>query len=291
MAQLISPATRVACVIGDPIGHSLSPAMHNAALRHLGIDAVYVAFHVTPADLGRAVAGFRAMHLLGCNVTVPHKERIIRHLDSVSADAKATGAVNTLVPRRGGLHGENTDVIGFQRALAEAGVDVAGRRILLLGAGGAARAVLTALRQGKAESVTIANRTPRRATQLAQSFKAPRFRCEVATLSEIATGEGAARFDLVVNSTSLGLSGEPFLALPFAAYSTSTVFYELIPRRETGFLAGARAARHKAIDGLGMLLHQGAAALEIWTDKDAPIEIMRKALNRAVAKRSASKAR
>ncbi|HYD47475.1 MAG TPA: shikimate dehydrogenase [Terriglobales bacterium] len=282
----IGGATRVACVIGDPIAHSLSPAIHNAAFRHLAIDAVYVAYRVRPADLRHAVLGFRALDLLGINVTVPHKERVLRLLDTISPAAQSTGAVNTIVNRDGVLHGENTDVLGFTRALAEAGVELRGRRALVLGAGGAARAVLSALQAGGAAAAVIANRTRPRASQLARAFANGRkFACSVRSLDQLDDPQITVVTDLVINCTSIGLAGEPFLPLAYDRFRADCVFYDLIPRQRTDFLIRARATRHPVAGGLGMLLHQGAAAFELWTGEPAPIEVMRRALAAAIRQR------
>ena len=277
----ISGTTRVAFVIGDPIAHSLSPAMHNAAFRHLGIDGVYVALRIDPANLAHAVAGFRALDILGFNVTVPHKEKILPLLDRVSPAARLTGAVNTVIRRKGKLLGENTDVIGFRRALEDEGVELEGKRALLIGAGGAARAVLTALKQGRASSVVIANRTPQRSETLARRFRARGFRCSTISLDQLQDERLAASIELTINSTSIGLTGESFLPIPYRAFSADCLFYDLIPRGRTDFLFCARRARRKAVDGLGMLLHQGAAAFELWTGEPAPVAVMRQALDDA----------
>lgn len=283
---MISGRTRIAAVIGDPIEHSLSPAMHNAAFAALGIDATYVAFHVRPADLGRAVAGIRALNLLGCNVTVPHKEKIGRLLDSQGTTAERTGAVNTVVRDDERLHGENTDVIGVRRALDEAGVPLSGARVLLIGAGGAARAVVTALVDAEVGTITIANRTPQRARKLVRAFARPDLPIDATTLTDLASPDLLASCDLVINSTSLGLRDESFLDVAYAASPRSCVFFDLIPKARTPFLAGAAAARRPRLDGIGMLLHQGAAAFEMWTRQPAPIDVMRRALQRASRGRS-----
>lgn len=277
----LSGKTRVACVIGYPVSHSLSPVMHNAAFGHLGIDAVYVAFHVAPKSVATAVAAVRDLALLGANITVPHKESILSHLDSISARARRVGAVNTIVPRRGKLLGENTDVPGFQRALEDEDVELAGRRVLLLGAGGAARAVALALRDAGVSRVVIANRTINRAQSLARDFSSKRTRMEAISLPEAAALGDPEQFDLVVNSTSLGLTGGSFPDVPFERFSESTLFYDLIPRRSTPFLEAARSAQRRAVDGLGMLLHQGAVAFELWTGQPAPVDVMRRALRQA----------
>ena len=170
----ISGRTQIVGIIGDPVAHSLSPAMHNAAFRALKLDFAYVAFPVRPAQVRQAIEGIRALGIAGVNVTVPHKERVITWLDSISPTARRAGAVNTIVQRDGRLHGENTDVTGFLHALRDGGFRVRGRRALVIGAGGVARAVVTALAEGKAETVTVANRTVRtRPTTGTNAFAPP----------------------------------------------------------------------------------------------------------------------
>lgn len=279
---MISGRTRIAAVLGDPIEHSLSPAMHNAGFAALGIDAAYVAFHVRPPDLVTAVRGLRALNVLGFNVTVPHKEKIVRLLDSVGVSAQRTGAVNTVVPREGALHGENTDVVGFQRALEESGSDLTQARVLLIGAGGAARAALAAFAGAGVDRVTIANRTIARARRLQRDFADVLPDVRVCGLDALAEAGVLTDVSLVVNSSSLGLRGEPFAPVAFAAAPRQALFFEMIPKRSTAFLDGARRARRRGLDGSGMLLHQGAAAFELWTERAAPVEVMRRALHRAL---------
>lgn len=282
---MITGRTQIASVIGDPITHSLSPVMHNAAFAALGIDAAYIAFHVLPADLPRAVAGIRALGLLGCNVTVPHKEKILRLLDSVSPTAQRTGAVNTVIRRGTLLHGENTDVVGLRRALDEAGVRLAGANVVLIGAGGAARAAVAALGDAGASRITIANRTLSRARRLVRDFASPGVALHAVGLDALEDPALLAGCDVVLNSSSLGLGGEPFTGVAFTASPRHCIFYEMIPRPDTPFLAGAAAAKRRRFDGLGMLLHQGAAAFELWTGQAPPVGTMRRALLRAQRRR------
>jgi len=282
---MISGHTRIAAVIGDPISHSLSPAMHNAAFAAAGIDGTYVAFRVRPAELGRAVAGMHALGLIGFNVTVPHKERIIRLLDSTGPSAQRTGAVNTVVRRNDRLHGENTDVIGFRRALDDAGMDLKRKRAVLIGAGGAARAALTALIDAGVAEVTVANRTRARAQRLVRDFGGTRTGIDFAGLSALADRRLLADADLVVNSSSLGLGGESFVEVAFGSTPADCLFFDLIPKQHTAFLAGAARARRARLDGIGMLLHQGAAAFELWTGQPAPLDVMRRALRRASSRK------
>lgn len=284
--------------------------MHNAACRHLGLDFVYVPFHVRPAQLKAAVAGVRALRIAGMNVTIPHKENILRLLDSVSETATRVGAANTVVNRDGHLHGENTDVYGFRQAMAEVGVDLRGKRVVVIGAGGAARSVLVALAQGNAAEVRLFNRTVTRAGRLARLFGAPvrnaggpattrdrirqieeraRRKLDLSSmtvtaspLDELGTTD-LADIDVVVNTTSVGLDGEPFPKLHYASAARSTIFFDLIPKMATPFQLAAKSARRRTLDGSGMLLHQGAAAFELWTGRAAPIEVMRRALAQGLA--------
>ena len=274
----ISGRTQVVGIIGDPVAHSLSPAMHNAAFQALNLDFVYVPFHVPPAQLRAAVAGVRALGIAGINVTVPHKERVMRFLDSVSETGQRAGAVNTIVQRDGRLHGENTDVTGFLRALDEAKFRMRGARVLLIGAGGSARAVLTALEEGHAAAVTIANRTVRRAQQLVRRCGPAEMQLAVTGLTSLEDAALLASVDLVVNATSVGLRGERFFPLAYAATPRHCLFFDLLYGRATDFLKAAGRAHRRTVDGTGMLLHQGAAAFTLWTGRRAPLVVMRRAL-------------
>ena len=287
-AGSIDARTSVVAVIGDPIEHSRSPAMHNAAFRRLRLPFIYVAFRVAPEDVGPAIAGVRALGMRGLNVTVPHKRAVMPHLDRLSERARACGAVNTIVNRAGVLEGENTDVLGFERDLAALGP---GRRPLgcavVLGAGGSARAVAVALGK-RARRVVVAARRIEQARDLVEEL-APLVRSELAAidLAELAPGRPGARdalakAALVVNSTSLGMRGEPFASLAYDLTPASCFFYDLIyTARRTPFLAPAARLRRSTANGLGMLLHQGAAAFELWTGVEPPLDVMRRALARA----------
>jgi shikimate dehydrogenase len=275
-----SAHTRIVGIIGDPVEHSLSPVMHNAAFRRLGLDWVYVAFHVRPADLSAAVAGIRTLGIAGVNVTVPHKERAIELLDSVSATARRAGAVNTIVNRDGRLHGENTDVTGFLQALRAAKFRVRGKRVLVVGAGGVARAVLTALAHGGARAVTITNRTVRRAAALAETCDTRKMPVRAAGLRALVDAELLAGVGLVVNATAVGLRGEAFFPVAYTSSPEQCLFFDLIYGRRTAFLGGAARAGRPTLDGAGMLLHQGAAAFRMWTGRAAPLAVMRATLRR-----------
>jgi shikimate dehydrogenase len=245
--------------------------MHNAAFGALGLNWVYVAFPVAPERLGEAVRGLAAAGCAGLNVTIPHKREVLAACSALSPAVEAIGAANTLVPDgAGGFAAENTDAEGFLRALDEAApLDLAGAEVLLVGAGGAARAVAWALRS-RGANVRVANRTPDRAAELGVHVP----------FLPAALDAVAAQCALVVNATSLGLSAdEPPAELPLAGLGPGHVVCDLVYRPGgTPWLAAAAARGARTVDGLGMLLHQGAAAFARWTGVEPPREAMRAAL-------------
>ena len=230
-------------ILGDPVTHSLSPIMHNAAFAELGLDYVYVALHVLPANLEQAIQGVRALGFAGLNVTVPHKEAILSLLDDVSPSARVIGAVNTVVRRGGRLRGENTDGQGFLRAVAKLGIRVRGKRVVLLGAGGSARAVAWALGRAGIARLTILNRHPKRAAVLASAVRRG---CDASVLAADLDAARSAHLlkeaDLVVNCTSLGLDGRTSPDVEIAATPARCLFYDLVYRSEPTPLVRRRAA-------------------------------------------------
>ncbi len=246
--------------------------MHNAAFRHLGLNWVYVAFDVQPGSVGRAVHGLAAVGCSGLNVTIPHKHEVIDACSSVSQAVSAIGAANTLVPDgAGGFRADNTDAEGFVRAIDEqAPLDLAGTDALVLGAGGAARAVVFALRQRGAR-VYVANRTPARAEELGTPVP----------FDEPSLARAVAECALIVNSTSLGMGRDDVPSeLPLKGIGPDHVVNDLVYRvGGTPWLHAAADRGARVVDGLGMLLHQGAAAFEQWTGHAAPITQMRAALS------------
>lgn len=262
--------TRLAALIGSPARHSLSPAIHNAAFRALGLDWVYLVFEVPPGRVAGALAGMRALGIGGLSVTVPHKEEAAGAVDELAPDASVMGAVNTVVPEPGGrLRGDNTDGAGFLASLADAGVAVEGRRCLVRGAGGAARGVVWGLaRSGAAEVVVVPGRDRARAEATASVASAAGGAGRVGTPADVA---GA---DLVVNATPLGLDGGPDLPLDPSLLGPGHVVVDLVPRATTAFLEAAAARGARPVDGLGMLVHQGALAFRMWTGLDPPLAVM-----------------
>lgn len=280
----VTAQRRVIAVIGDPIAHSRSPAMHNAAFRALDLPYVYVAFRVAPAHVAEAIAAVRALDLAGLNVTIPHKEAVVPHLDRLSTTARACKAVNTVVPRAGRLLGENTDVGGLERDLADHGVGDRVASAVVLGAGGSARAAVVALAR-RAGRVVVAARRPERAQALVDELPSSiRSRLHAVSLAALRPRHESATeilggASVVVNATSAGMSGSRFPALEAAATPRDCLFYDLVYTAErTPFVALARSARRRATNGLGMLLHQGALAFELWTGEQAPLDVMRRAI-------------
>lgn len=275
-------------LFGDPVGHSKSPLMQNAAFRAAGLNAAYAAFRVAPADLAAAVAGIRSLGFGGVNVTIPHKVAVMAHLDEIEEDARLIGAVNTVANRDGRLVGTNTDGIGYVRSLREeTGFTPRGRRVLVLGAGGAARGVVFALAREKPDLLVIANRTEEKAVELAAAAE----RALGGETAFRATGLGEAaslgeRFDLIINTTSIGMHphvdglpvGEESLARLMG--ETAIVSDLIYNPRETRLLALAKRRGATVHGGLGMFIHQGACAFEFWTGVPAPLQAMRETVKR-----------
>jgi shikimate dehydrogenase len=278
----ISATTRLTGIFGDPIEHSLSPAMHNAAYAALGIDRRYVAFHVTRAELRPALRAIAPLKIAGVNLTLPHKARALAVMDELTAEGALLGAVNCVINRDGKLLGDNTDARGLERDLRAHGIVVAARTALVIGAGGAGAAAVVALSRLKAARVVIANRTVGRASALARRFAQSalrRTRFEAVGLRELANPSLLGAAACVVNATSLGLSGGGFPHLNYDATPPICFFYDtLYARRPTKFLADAIAARRKYADGAGMLVEQGELAFNLFNRLRAPRGVMRRVL-------------
>lgn len=281
----VNGKTRVIGIFGDPVSHSLSPTMHNAAFRHLKIPYLYVPFHVRPNDLAESAGAIRSLQIHGINVTLPHKETILGHLDVLSENARLCNAVNTVVNRDGKLYGDNTDGQGFLRSLDERGRKVTNRRALLIGAGGASRSVLVALIQAGCLQVTIVNRNIRRAEALAQAYRdLGQTEVTVASLNDAADPALLSPMSLVVNGLPGHVQKDCLPTLPYEATTRRCLFYDLFYQTlPTAFLVGAQQAQRPLMDGRRMLLHQGALAFKLWTGKDAPVRIMSAALTRALS--------
>lgn len=271
-----TPATRLVALLGSPVSHSLSPAFQNAAFRAAGVDGVYVALRCDAADLPGLVRGIARAGGAG-NVTVPHKEAAALLVDRVTAAAERTGACNTFWLEGGDVVGDNTDVAGFAAAAAALpGGEPRGARVLMVGAGGAARAVLCALADAGAAEVTVVNRTPGRADALLERLPVPGVRVRRAASAAELAGE---RFDLAVNCTPVGLRPEdPFPVPPRGGPEIASALDLVYAPGETAWVRSLQERGVPAADGLEMLLHQGAAAFERWWGIPAPLEAMRAAL-------------
>ena len=264
----INGTTEIYGIIGNPVAHSLSPAMHNSAFESLGLNKVYVPFHAS--DAGKAIDACRALNVHGLSVTIPHKEAVLAHIDSIDPVAEKIGAVNTLVfDEEKSIHGLNTDWIGANRALTDK-LELKGKKILLLGAGGSARAIGYGLLEAGAE-VILASRTVSRMQKLAETLE-----CNCIPLAEIESMHA----DALVNATSVGMAPiENASLVPAAILGNFPVVMDIVyAPLETRLIKEAKSAGCEVINGLSMLLYQGVAQFEAWTEQDAPVEVMRSAL-------------
>ncbi len=268
-ARWIRGTTRLVGIIGWPVEHSLSPAIHNAAFRDMGMDWAYVPLPVEPGRLGAALEGLRRLGFAGANVTMPHKTEAAGLADSRSEDAERLRAANTIVVAGGMLAGHNTDVTGFERFLADdAGFDPRGRVALVFGAGGAARACALALARGGLARLVVAARDAARAEALAGAIEGLPLEVSVVPFDSAAREPA----DLVVNATPLGASGE---MLPTPPLGAGTVVVDLLYEPVvTPLLVAARSVGAPWFGGLGLLLHQAALSFELWTGRRPPLESM-----------------
>ncbi|MFF2886866.1 shikimate dehydrogenase [Paenibacillus sp. NPDC057967] len=263
-------------VIGDPIRHSKSPIMMNRAFRETGINGAYAAFHITDDKLEDFIRGVRAMGIRGVNVTIPHKLRVMELLDEIHEGARAIGAVNTIVNDNGRLTGYNTDGIGYVRSLKEeAAPSIEGKRVVVIGAGGASRGIVYALLQEKPARITITNRTVQRAEELAASLEAGGVQLDASSNDQLEELCGEA--DIVINTTSVGMfpqvdqSPVPGHWLKPGSVASDLIYNPL----KTRFLLEAEQQGCIAHGGLGMFIYQGAYAFEYWTGQPAPVAAMR----------------
>ncbi|ADY74166.1 Shikimate dehydrogenase [Desulfurobacterium thermolithotrophum DSM 11699] len=269
-------------IIGYPVKHSLSPLMQTAAFKALGIDAVYVPFEVEPENLGEAVRGLRALNVKGFNVTVPFKENVIEYLDFVDEDAEFLGAVNTVKIEDGKLTGYNTDADGFLKSLIEEGVELKGKKITMFGAGGAARAVGYAVLKGGAKFLNIVNRNFSKG-KIVGELLGKRGNVLVFPLREDSVATLLKDTDIIINTTSVGMKPDDPLLFDYSLIPEGITVVDIIYNpAETLLLKAAKEKGCKIVNGLGMLIYQGAIAFEIWTEKKAPVEVMRRVLEEEI---------
>jgi shikimate dehydrogenase len=273
----MSGTSRICGVIGDPIAHSMSPVMHNAAFDKLGLNYLYVPFRVKKEELGKAIAGVRALNIRGLNVTIPHKVTVIPLLDKLDLLAQRIGAVNTIVNDDGVLTGYNTDTTGFLQTLLERGVEPRGKNVVILGAGGASRAISLILAE-RGSNLIILNRTLDKAKEYASRISQV-FKKEVKALelNKENLAKVLAKADILVNATSVGMSpnSNETPVSPDLLKPSLTVFDIVYNPIKTRLLREAEAAGAKTISGVDMLVWQGALAFELWTGAKAPVKLMK----------------
>ena len=276
----ISGTTKICGIIGDPVEHTLSPAMHNAAFKALRLDFVYVAFKVEKEELRNAMSGVRSLGIHGLNVTMPHKNSIANYLDELDSTAKFIGTVNTVVNANGRLMGFNTDGMGALKALKENGVIPTGKKLVLFGAGGAANAIAFQAAQ-EVEKLVILNRTAEKAERLAETLGKKFNKWVVGnSLSASHIKEELKDSDILINATSVGMHPniEQSPVRPELLRPDLCVMDIVYNPLETQLAKDAKACGAKVISGVEMLIYQGAASFEIWTNKHAPIKTMKRAI-------------
>lgn len=275
----ITARTKICGLIGDPVAHSMSPAMHNAAFAASGLDFIYVPFRVKKERLEEAIGGLRGLNIRGLNVTIPHKVAVIPFLDGLDELAGKIGAVNTIVNEGGRLTGHNTDAGGFLRALVESGIEPAGQKVVILGAGGAARAIAFTLAENGASPVILNRKLEfgwavSLAGQLEQAFN---IKVAARELTEANLEAALRRADILVNATSVGMSPHTDeTPIPRRLLKAELAVFDVVYNpRQTRLLAEAGAVGAVTISGLEMLVWQGALAFELWTGHKAPAALMR----------------
>lgn len=265
----VTGSTRLTGLFGYPVSHTISPRMHNAGFSYLGLDIIYLPFSVHPRDLEIAIKSLPALSFIGINVTVPHKQNVMKYLDIITPSAKMIGAVNTILVKGKKLIGYNTDGIGFVKSL---GRSLRGKTMFLLGAGGAGRAVAVQSATNGLRRIFIADKMINRARDLARCVPG----CEVIVTIKIK--DALQKSDIIVNATPIGLNPSDPISIPAEWIPKNRLVYDLIynPKR-TKLLREVKGC--ETLNGLGMLLYQGTSAFSIWTGKKAPISVMRKAIN------------
>jgi shikimate dehydrogenase len=271
-------STKTYCIIGDPIHHSLSPAMQNAAFAAKGLNCTYIAFRVPEAELKESVESLRSINIAGFNVTAPHKTQVMKYLDELEGTAKKAAAVNTVNNIEGIFRGYNTDVYGFIEPLRKRQVDLRSMHVLLLGSGGAARAVVVALAEAEngVAKLIIANRNVQRANELAKLASDLGMKCELVPLDR--AQDSSPTCDLIVNATTLGMNNESSV-IDYQHIQKGSIVYDIVYRpMVTDLIENAKYAQASVVYGYEMLIEQGAKAFEIWTGLSAPRDAMKKNL-------------
>lgn len=276
----VTGKTKLLGVIGNPLSHSISPQLHNTLSKHMNIDAVYVPFEVKKENLSDAIKGLRALNVAGFNVTIPYKNDVMEYIDEFSREAELIGAVNTVKNENGKLYGYNTDVSGFVRSFKEeSGIDLKGKKAVLLGAGGASRAIAVGLAFEGVSRISIINRTISKAEQIANIINNNTLTvAECFCTNDLKVPEVLREGDIIINTTSLGMfpdiEGTP-VNFPFE-FTKGQVLYDVIYNpAKTRFLMEGEKQGLKTVNGLGMLIYQGIQAYEIWMDVKVPERLIK----------------
>jgi shikimate dehydrogenase len=263
-------------VVGDPIDHSLSPTIHNAAFRELGLDCTYIAYRIPKGELVDGIEALKKIKISGFNVTIPHKVEMVKFLDKVNEDCSVIGATNTVSNDNGKLIGYNTDMDGFLDPFKKRNLNLKNSNILLIGAGGAARAITAGFAKEKAKKITIANRTLQNANVLAQFAHKIGIDANAMTLDQV--GESASEYDIIVNATSVGLNNEPS-PISTKTINESSIVYDIVYKPiNTDLIKQSKKNGAKIVYGYEMLLGQAALAFKIWHGVDAPYDVMKKSI-------------
>jgi shikimate dehydrogenase len=284
MKRKISGHTEIYALLGDPVEHSASCAMHNAAFSSLDIDACYITLRVKKKDLKQALASIKALNLKGVNITIPHKQDCIKYLDKIDAHAKKIGAVNTIMNKNGKLIGYNTDSGGFLVSLKQdANFNPRGKSIFIMGAGGAARAVAYAVAEAKAKTIFIQDIKNKRAFDLAAALKQDYQKVQIINISAkngLKTKKGVASADLFVNATGIGLKKSDTPVIDVKLLNDKSLVCDLIYNpKEPALIKAAKRRGLKTLNGEGLLIHQGIMAFKIWIAKKPDLRIYKRALD------------
>jgi shikimate dehydrogenase len=282
---MISGKTKIFGIFGYPIEHTLSPLMHNSAFEYLGLDCIYLPFEVKPSDLRDAIQGMKGLNIRGINVTIPHKEEVIKYLDEVEEEGRLIGAVNTILNNQGRLIGTNTDGLGFLYALKnDLGISPSAKRIFMLGAGGAARAILVSLAKDGAKRIVVANRSLDKGKKLINQYREIFRSTEFIAipLEDGVISEYLRESDIFINATPVGMKNiNVELSIPLEVLSRDSVIFDTVYNPEEPiFILRAKSLGLRCANGLGMLCYQGALSFELWTGEKAPLPLMMSVLKK-----------
>ena len=280
----INGKTKIVGLFGYPVEHSMSPGMHNAGLVKLNLDYVYVAFNVLPDKLGEAVKSIRPLNIRGMNVTIPHKENVMRFLDRIDPVAEQIGAVNAIVNNNGVLTGYNTDGWGFIKSLQNKHINISGKQALLLGAGGAGKAISINLVKSGIRKLYIKDIDKSRVRKLVDGIKKVNKKAGIVQYIDKIDGSIIQTTDLLINATPVGMKpgDNPVIPAALLGINKKLVVYDIVYNRETELAKESIKRGLVTLNGSEMLLYQGVAAFELWTGKKAPVSVMRKALQKQI---------